>query len=164
MTAEEIAEERRKHNAEYQKRYRQSRKDDPSYWEKRHEYSKKYRESHSEKVKAQKAAYAKRKREQAKLNPKPQTKPTTDKPKDKPKKVDTVTPPIEIQPVWHSPTVTVVLAESHKEDRTAIIENRKGSEKHLRLKIIVAADNMDELKSIARRIGFRTFQDTPKTF
>ena len=168
MTEEEKAEEMRKRNAEYQKRYRQSRRDDPSYWEKRHEYSKKYRKSHSEQVKAQKAAYAKRKREQEKRDPKAKKKEKAKKSKPQCAEIsDTAcnkTHSVNIQPVWKSPVVTIVLAESNRNDRRAIIETRQGSENCLRLKIVVAAESIEELKEIASLVGFNSFHDTAKTF
>ena len=164
-------EERRAKNAEQQRKYRESQRNNPEYWERRHEYSKKYRKSHPEKVKAQKAAaYAKQKREQGKDKFTPLEKPKQEKTKEpsekKSKESDISTLSVDAPPVWAAPAITVVISEAHKEHGHCIIETKKTRQSfrtYYRMKIVATATSMAELKDLAHKVGFSRFLDTPVT-
>ena len=137
MTEEQIAENKRKRNNERSQRYRDNmRRNDPEYWQKRAEYAKQYRE----------------KQKQQKLG----------QPEEKSNRIDMVMTSSDVQPFWRSPSLTVVLAESRKLDRAAVIESLNGTN-HLRLKIIVMSNDFEALKVTAHRMGFNNFSDTPIT-
>lgn len=127
-------EERKARNAEHQRKYRESQRNNPEYWERRHEYSRKFREKNAKKIAEKKRAdYEKRKAEA------PPKAPKVPKPKKQKKPTQPVSDPVVpasthfpadsviAAAINHKHGISTVLAVGQAEDsrQTVIIERHK---------------------------------------
>lgn len=150
-------EERKARNAEHQRKYRESQRNNPEYWERRHEYSRKFREKNAKKIAEKKRAdYEKRK---AEAPPKAPKEPKT---KERPKKalpdLKEILPPEDAE--WKAPATCEILCASKDYGDTrryATIEQRKPAYRPLRLKVVVFGNSIAELKREAAKIGINSF-------
>ena len=130
-------EERKARNAEHQRKYRESQRNNPEYWEKRHEYSRKFREKNAKKIAEKKRAdYEKRKAEGPPKPPKQKAEP---KPKKQKKPTQPVSDPVVPAPTYfpadsiiaaavnqrHGFSTVLAVGQAEDSRQTVIIERHK---------------------------------------